>query len=149
MFFRSYQVSYSKQIAVPLQTAVEFLHDPSGLMKLSPLIIEVNIDPADSTKYTIVDSLVLPFGYKTKTTYNATITLHDAGLHAESAAGAGTTTKTKYTARRIEDNVTEIEESTTVNAFFLLLPFIKGVIAKAHVETLERIRAKLEPAPET
>jgi carbon monoxide dehydrogenase subunit G len=115
LFFRSHQVSYTKQINVPLQTALQFLHDPPAVMHLSPLIIEVTVDPADKTKYTVVDSMVLGFGYRTKISYKATITLHDDGMHAESAAGVGTHTTTRYTARAISEGTTEIEETGTVN----------------------------------
>jgi len=146
-FFRSHQVSYTKQINAPLQSVLGFLHDPPALMGLSPVIINVSVDPEDKTKYTIVDSLVMPFGYRKEITYTATITLHDAGMRAESAAGAGTRTVVRSTARAVSEGVTEVVEVTTVNCFFLLLPFIKGVIDKAHTETLDRLAARLENTP--
>lgn len=112
-FFRSHHVQYSKQINVPLQTALEFLHDPPALMKLSPLIIEVNT--IDKTSYSVVDSMAMPFGFRKRINYNATITLHEDGMLAESVAGAGTTTKVKYTVKAISESITEVSELTTVN----------------------------------
>ncbi|KAK7025229.1 SWIM-type domain-containing protein [Favolaschia claudopus] len=143
-FFSSHQVSYKRQIAAPLQTVLAFLHDPPALMGLSPVIVEVTVDPKDQTKYSIVDSLLLPFGFRTRISYTATIILHDDGMEAESAAGAGTRTHVRYTVRAVSEDKTEIEEVTTANCFFLLSPYIKGVIEKAHNETLDRMAAKLE-----
>jgi hypothetical protein len=88
-------------IKAPLQAVLRVLHDPPAVMGLSPLIDNVSVDPEDKTKYTILHSLVLPFGYRTKISYKATITLPDDGMHAESTAGAGTRTNVRYTARTI------------------------------------------------
>ncbi|KAJ7783853.1 hypothetical protein DFH07DRAFT_680907, partial [Mycena maculata] len=129
---------------VPLPTVLALLRDPPAMVRLNPLLVSVDVDPVDPTKYTIVDNLALPFGYRTQITYEAKITVHDDGMHAESAAGAGTRTASKYTARAISENTTEIVEEVHVKSFFLLLPFIRGVIAKAHNESLDRLTAKLE-----
>jgi len=144
-FFRSHQVSYTKQINVPLQTVLGILHDPPALMGLSPLITDVSVDPKDKTKYKIEDSLALLLGYRTKIKYTATITLPDDGMHAESAAGMGTRTNVRYTARAISEEKTEVVEDTTITCFILLSPFI-GVVNKAHNETLDRLAEKLENA---
>ncbi|KAJ7103471.1 hypothetical protein B0H15DRAFT_215062 [Mycena belliarum] len=143
-FFRDHHVLYVKRVNAPLQDVLKLLRDPHAFMGLSPLIISVSTDPADSTKHTVVDELILPFGYRTKITYHARITLHDDGMLASSQAGAGTNTVSRYCASAISENETEVVEHVTVNSFFLLLPFIKGVIAKAHLETLDRLAAKLE-----
>ncbi|KAJ7837548.1 hypothetical protein B0H14DRAFT_1097715 [Mycena olivaceomarginata] len=146
-FFRSHQVSYTKQINAPLETVLAFLHDPPALMGLSPVIVNVAVDPKDPTKYTIQDTFVMPFGYRTTITYTATITLHDDGMRAESAAGAGTRTVVRTTVRAISEGVTEVVEVTTMHCFFLFLPFVRGVIDKAHNETLDRLAVKLENPP--
>jgi carbon monoxide dehydrogenase subunit G len=101
LFFVSRQVSYKREIKAPLQAVLRVLHDPPAVMGLSPLIDNVSVDLEDKTKYTILHSLVLPFGYRTKISYKATITLPDDGMHAESTAGAGTRTNVRYTARTI------------------------------------------------
>ncbi|KAJ7110153.1 hypothetical protein C8R44DRAFT_884147 [Mycena epipterygia] len=144
-FFIYHHVVYTKRVNAPLKNTLRLLHDPPALMHLSPLIVSVVNDPEDAEKYTISDVLVMPFGTQ-KITYQARITLHDDGMRAESVAGAGTRTVSRYTARAMSEGVTEVEEIVSVNTFFLLLPFIKGVIAKAHTETLDRLAAKLEEA---
>ncbi|KAF8216601.1 hypothetical protein K438DRAFT_1558071 [Mycena galopus ATCC 62051] len=146
-FFLSHQVSYTRRIAAPQPAVLAFLHDPPAVMGLSPLIIDVSVNPDDKTKYTIQDELVLPFGYRTKMSYRATITLHDDGMLAETAAGAGTRTVLRYTVRAISEEETEIEEVTNVNALFLFMPFIKSTLRKAHKETLDRLAARLEDKP--
>ncbi|KAJ7181724.1 S-adenosyl-L-methionine-dependent methyltransferase [Mycena crocata] len=142
IFFSDHRVTYTKKVNAPHQNVLQFLQDPQAVMRLSPLIIDVQVDPKDPTKHTIVDNLVLFGFYKTKMTYHATITIHEDGMRAESQAGAGTRTISRYTARAISEGETEVQEE--VNSFFLLLPFIKGVIAKAHNETLDQLAAKLE-----
>jgi len=144
--FTSHQVTYTKQINAPLQAVLAVFHDPPVLMKLSPLITDVSVDPEDKTKYSVVDTFVGPFGYSTKINYTATITLEKDGMRGESAAGAGTRTFVKYTARAVSEGVTEVVEETTVKCFFLLQPFIKRVVDKAHTQTLDRLAAKLENA---
>jgi hypothetical protein len=98
-----------------LETVLAFLHDPPALMGLSPVIVNVAVDPKDPTKYTIQDTFVMPFGYRTTITYTATITLHDDGMRAESAAGAGTRTVVRTTVRAISEGVTEVVEVTTMH----------------------------------
>ncbi|KAJ7487666.1 S-adenosyl-L-methionine-dependent methyltransferase [Mycena galericulata] len=115
LFFIDHRVTYVKQVKAPLHSVLAFLHDPAALMQLNPLLISVSTDPQDPTKHTIVDSLVLPFGYRRQITYRATITLHDEGMLAESSAGAGTTTKSNYKARAVSEDLTEVEEEVHVN----------------------------------
>lgn len=114
-FFLDHRVSYTKQVNVPLKTVLAFLHDPPAIMQLSPLITSVSVDPDDSTKHTISDSLVLPFGFHTNIVYHATVTLNEDGMRAESLAGAGTRTISTYRARAISDGVTEIREEAIIN----------------------------------
>ncbi|KAJ7786386.1 S-adenosyl-L-methionine-dependent methyltransferase [Mycena metata] len=144
MFFSDHHTKFTKRINAPLQAVLDVLRDPHAMMGLSPLIISVTVDPQDSTKYAVVDRLAMPFGTTRTISYGATIVVTDEGMEAESKAGAGTTTRSRYVARAISEGETEVEEEVHVNAFFLLLPFIKGVLASAHILSLDRLAAKVE-----
>ncbi|KAJ7038134.1 S-adenosyl-L-methionine-dependent methyltransferase [Mycena alexandri] len=144
MFFSDHHTKFTKRIHAPPQAVLDVLRDPHAMMGLSPLIISVTVDPQDSTKYTVIDRLAMPFGTTRMISYGATIVVTAEGMDAESKAGAGTTTRSRYVARAISERETEVEEQVHVTAFFLLLPFIKGVIASAHNLTLDRLAAKAE-----
>ncbi|KAJ7169942.1 hypothetical protein C8R46DRAFT_1217563 [Mycena filopes] len=125
-FFSDHHAKFTKRIHAPLQPVLDFVRDPDAMMRLSPLIISVTVDPQDSTKYTISDKLTTPFGLR-EIVYTATILVTPGGIDAQSKAGAGTTVRSRYSAHAISEDETEVEEMVDVNAFFLLLPFIKGV----------------------
>ncbi|KAF7290817.1 SWIM-type domain-containing protein [Mycena indigotica] len=114
MFFVDYEASYSTTINAPVQTVVDFLHDPAGLMRLNPVIIDVKNDPNDSQKYIIVDQLNM-LGFKRQLTYTSKVTITEAGMEAESSAGAGTTTIARFIAKSAGTAITELEERTSVN----------------------------------
>ncbi|KAJ7054905.1 hypothetical protein C8F01DRAFT_194448 [Mycena amicta] len=143
MFFVDYHTSYSKTINAPVKAVIDFLHDPVALMRLNPVIIDVRRDPEDPAKYTIVDQLTM-LGWKKQLTYTARVTITESGMEAESSAGAGTTTISRFSAKEVGEGVTELQERASVNCFFLLLPFIKGVLDKAHKESHERLKNRLE-----
>ncbi|KAJ6610058.1 S-adenosyl-L-methionine-dependent methyltransferase, partial [Mycena sp. CBHHK59/15] len=140
-FFPTRQISYTQHISAPLSTVLQLIHDPPALMHLSPLIVSVSVDPKDPAKHTIVDDLCL-FGFRTKMTYFANITIHEDGMTADVAAGAGTRTETRYAARAVPGG-TEVEEKCTINAFFLFMPFIVRTVEKAHSQSLERLAASV------
>ncbi|KAJ7293638.1 S-adenosyl-L-methionine-dependent methyltransferase [Mycena rebaudengoi] len=141
-FFPNRQVTCLKRTKASVSVVLQLLHDPPALIRLSPLVIDVSVDPADPTNHHIVDSLVM-LGYRTTLKYQARIILHDDGITAHVVAGAGTRTVSRYTVRTIDEE-TEIEEVVAINGFFLFMPFITNTIQTAHSESLDRLAAALE-----
>ncbi|KAJ7631022.1 hypothetical protein FB45DRAFT_917229 [Roridomyces roridus] len=111
--YANHRVFYTRRVKAPLKNVLALLHDAEGIMRLSPVIESVSLDPATGV-YTIVDGIEMPpFGFRTKVTYSAKINLHDEGMRAESDA-SGTLTTTNYTARAISEHETELVEEVNV-----------------------------------
>jgi len=140
--FLAHKASTSKLINAPVDDVIRLLHDSVTLIRLNPLVTHVEVDPSNSSLYHIKDDL--PFmGGKFETEYTVQFTYLDDGVGSVARAGLGTVLKGTMRARAV-DGGTELSEDVTIEALFLVMPFIIKSFEKSHQEMLSRIAQRAQ-----
>lgn len=107
-------VSFSRTTKASPESILRILHDPSRLVRLNPLVIDISLDP-DTSVYTITDRLVFLKHFHSETKYQCQFFFHADGLDTEVIASAGTKLTSHYRVHVDPTGLTEITEQTTIN----------------------------------
>lgn len=113
-FLLTRSLSFSRTIDASLDTVLQLVRDPNVLLRLSPLVMDVSIDPSNSTTYTITERLDVLGYFRTQTTFKVTLTLQEDGVDSEVLANAGTKSKSCYRVKVGEDGKTTVTEQVTI-----------------------------------
>lgn len=114
--------SFSRTIHALPDTVLKLIHDPNVLFSLNPLIINISVDPANPSLYTVTDRLVILGCFQTQTTYICTLLLREDGIDTEVVAGGGTRLKSFYRVKAGENGTTEFTEQTMIEVCLLSPP---------------------------
>ncbi|KZV81167.1 hypothetical protein EXIGLDRAFT_755730 [Exidia glandulosa HHB12029] len=143
IFDKTTSVTSSILVNAPLADTIAALQDFQNMINLNPLVISSTPDAANPNVYTIIDKLALPLGFEFNTTYKATFTKTPVGMDTISDAGLGVTIQNHWVAEAIEGG-TNVTETDTVTANFVVSPFIESEIKSSHGQLLETFKSQLE-----
>ncbi|KAI0793446.1 hypothetical protein C8Q75DRAFT_731166 [Abortiporus biennis] len=109
-----HSVTFKKLIHAPYDTVINFLHTPTELIDLNPLVIHREPRKDDPSTYDIRDRMkilgIIPYEFN----YTVKFTLNEDGIDGEVNAPGGTQLKDHWSAKAVDEENTEVTEDVTV-----------------------------------
>ncbi|KAJ7605890.1 hypothetical protein FB45DRAFT_808505 [Roridomyces roridus] len=146
IFDHTSTVSSTKHINASVDAVIAKLHDFQAMINLNPLVTSSVQEPSDSTgnTYTVTDSVPLFLGLTFPTTYNAVFTALPDGMDTNNTASAGVKLHNEWRAVANPSGGTDLTETDTITANFLLSPFVSSELETSHNQLMDTLAAQIE-----
>ncbi|KAJ7434708.1 hypothetical protein FB451DRAFT_1466258 [Mycena latifolia] len=139
-------ITSTKHINAPVEDVIATLHDFQAMINLNPLVTSSVPDPADPNTITVSDSLPLFLGLSVPTTYTAKFEAVADGMNTDNSASAGVKLHNEWRAVANATGGTDLTETDTLVANFLLTPIVKSELQTSHNQLMNTLVAQLETA---
>ncbi|KAJ6562419.1 hypothetical protein B0H19DRAFT_1144443 [Mycena capillaripes] len=144
-------ISSTKHINAPMEDVIAKLHDFQAMIDLNPFVTNSEVDTSDPTGNTfkVTDLVPLFLGLSFPTTYTAKFEAVPDGMNTDNAAAAGVSLHNEWRAVANASGGTDLTETDTLTANFLLSGFITDELKSSHNQLMDTFASQLEAAAET
>ncbi|KAJ7028094.1 hypothetical protein C8F04DRAFT_1237746 [Mycena alexandri] len=149
IFDKTSTITSTKHINAPVEDVIATLQDFQTMIHLNPLVTNSVQDPNDPNTFSITDGIPLFAGLSFPTTYSAHFDTVENGMDTNNTVAAGVSLHNEWRAVANATGGTDLTETDTLIANFLLSGIITDELKTSHVQLMNTIADQLEAAAGT